>query len=174
MFHATETLDTVCLVEETSPPSRRIVPLSMPRQRDQRTSSAHIVVSARANTPGRNDATREQDRIRVTNVTITRDSHHCFYAGLEGDGAGDGVFVATYTRHELGTLVIVDVSMPELGQAFRARGVVEFESTEEFSNGVTPGFGVRFLGVSERAEHAIRDMARVRDPLFFEAGFAGF
>jgi uncharacterized protein (TIGR02266 family) len=102
-------------------------------------------------------------------VEVTLDSENTFYAGVTADVSEGGVFVATYTPPPIGSLVYLDLEIPNRGKwpvAGVVRWVRDFKASVE---GMPPGCGVQFVEIGADALKAIRAFVAEREPLLYEA-----
>jgi hypothetical protein len=96
-----------------------------------------------------------------------------FYKGLSGNDVVDsgGIFVATYQIPEIGSSLVLRVSLPG-GYEFEARGVVAWtrEAPLSMSAGqeAPPGFGARFTEVTPEGRQLVYRYVRNREPLFHD------
>lgn len=93
-----------------------------------------------------------------------------FYKGLSGNDVIDsgGIFVATYQIPEIGTNVVVKVSMPG-GYEFEALGVVRWTREAPLSGSDSPpGFGAQFTQISPEGRQLVYRYVRNREPLFHD------
>jgi len=93
-------------------------------------------------------------------ISLSSDSH--FFAGIAGDVARGGIFVATYRRFPVGAVADLELSMPD--GPLTARGVVCW--VRDPSEGVLGGIGLRIteLAASDRAR--IERFCNFRSPLY--------
>jgi hypothetical protein len=96
-----------------------------------------------------------------------------FYKGLSGNDVieSGGIFVATYAIPNLGSNVVIRVSMPG-GYEFEALGVVEWtrEAPLSQSAGIEapPGFGAKFTQITQEGRQLVYRYVRNREPLFHD------
>lgn len=93
-----------------------------------------------------------------------------FYKGLSGNDVIDsgGIFVATYQIPDIGTNVVVKVSMPG-GYEFEALGVVRWTREAPLSGSDSPpGFGAQFTQISPEGRQLVYRYVRNREPLFHD------
>ena len=91
-----------------------------------------------------------------------------FYAGLF-DNEPSGVFVPTYRRYRLGTLVAIALDVPGRADLIVINTVVRWLRDAPDGSEIPPGMGLEFLAVNEKARAVIRTFAARRAPLLFEA-----
>ncbi len=79
-----------------------------------------------------------------------------------------GLFVATYDLPKLGQPLFLRVSLPG-GYEFFAKGVVSWtrESTDADAE-VSPGFGARFVEISDEGRQLVYRYVRNREPLLHD------
>jgi len=93
-----------------------------------------------------------------------------FYKGLSGNDVVDsgGIFIATYQIPEIGSPLVVKVSLPG-GYEFEALAVVRWtrDSPNSGSDG-QPGYGAQFTQISPEARQLVYRYVRNREPLFHD------
>ena len=99
-------------------------------------------------------------------VNVTFSSAHTFYTGITDDICEGGVFVATPTPPERGTLVRLQLSLPSLGKPVVLNGEVRWLRDE--GNGLPAGCGIRWLTLPPNVVAAIQDFVEKRPSIFFE------
>jgi len=100
-------------------------------------------------------------------VAISPQSEHNFWTGLTQDIAEGGVFIATYKRLPVGTLLELTLSMPD-HSTMRLCGEVRWlREYSDFTADVSPGFGVKFVDLPEDARWAINAFILTNPPLLF-------
>jgi uncharacterized protein (TIGR02266 family) len=91
-----------------------------------------------------------------------------FYVGFSGEIAEGGVFVATYTTLDVGSLVSVTVTLPG-GYEFRVPGYVHFvRDPMDMSDEAEPGMGVKFETLPSESRELILRFVRKRAPMFYD------
>ena len=103
-------------------------------------------------------------------ITIHATSDHAFWADLtmEVDKCG-GVFVATYEALVLGTLVDMELELPDGGDPIAVTGVVRWTRPHiEGSDGAT-GVGVKFLSLTDdERRRVVHFSEKIRQPMIFD------
>jgi uncharacterized protein (TIGR02266 family) len=104
-------------------------------------------------------------------VAITMDgvNDHTFWADLAMNLENGGVFVATYEALALGTIVDLELTLPDSDFPLAFSGVVRWTRPHiEGSDGAT-GVGVKFMQLSEDASKRIKSFTEtVREPIVFD------
>jgi uncharacterized protein (TIGR02266 family) len=91
-----------------------------------------------------------------------------FYVGFSGEIAEGGVFVATYNTLEVGTSVVVTVTLPG-GYEFRVPAHVHFvRDPMDMSDESEPGMGVKFEQLQGEHRELILRFVRKRAPMFYD------
>lgn len=99
-------------------------------------------------------------------VALAPNSESNFYAGFD-DEHPDGVFVATYSRLEVGAPAYVTVLLPA-GLRFRTPALVEWVRPPEAAGPDLPaGLGLQMCGLDGEARRLVRSFARHRKPIFY-------
>lgn len=102
-------------------------------------------------------------------VRIDAFSEHNFWAGLSGDAAEGGVFIATHKTLPVGALLVVHVELPNEKQPIVVLADVSW--TRPYSRDVDapPGIGLEFIALDRLAQAKIRWFCgRVREPIFYD------
>jgi uncharacterized protein (TIGR02266 family) len=103
-------------------------------------------------------------------VEVTLESDHNFYIGVAGEVSEGGVFVATYCPPPVGSLVTIDIQLPETSEPMLLAGVVRWvRSADESSDERPTGCGIQWLEPSADAVESIRDFVARRDPVLYNA-----
>jgi uncharacterized protein (TIGR02266 family) len=106
-------------------------------------------------------------RVRV-DIAIDKGSEHNFWAGLALEVEGGGVFVATYQALELGTIVDVRVTLPDVAEPMTVEGVVRWTRPHLDGSDGAAGVGIKFLELSTDAHERFERFAKLRAPIVFE------
>jgi len=111
----------------------------------------------------------DPERRVATRVAIDVDvgisSESNFFTGFSGDISEGGLFVATYNVVPVGSHV--EVSFGVLGHEIKAEAVVCW-IREPIDINLMPGFGVRFVRLTDADHHAIANFIHARAPMFFD------
>jgi uncharacterized protein (TIGR02266 family) len=103
-------------------------------------------------------------------VEVSVESDHNFYTGITRDLSEGGVFVATFDPPHVGSLVELDLKLPDIELPFHLQGIVRWRRECDLaSDGLPPGCGIEWLGLTSAALIAIQEFVCTRDTLFFEA-----
>jgi uncharacterized protein (TIGR02266 family) len=105
-------------------------------------------------------------------ISISRRRRSCsddnFYAGITGDIARGGLFIATVAPPPVGELVEMEIVLPD-GFRFNARGRVRWtRPVTAAGEGSYPGCGIAWEGLADEALEAIRRFVDQRDTLLME------
>jgi uncharacterized protein (TIGR02266 family) len=110
---------------------------------------------------------RQSRRVPIE-VEVTLSSENNFYAGITGNISAGGVFVATYTPPATGTVVEMELKLPD-GPPFLLSGEVCWVRDLKAScDGAPPGCGIRWRALPAEAMKAIEQFVERRDTLLFE------
>jgi uncharacterized protein (TIGR02266 family) len=103
-------------------------------------------------------------------VEVSVESDHNFYTGITRDLSEGGVFVATFDPPQVGSVVELDLKLPNVEAPFHMVGVVRWRrECEAASDGLPTGCGIEWREIGCAALTAIQEFVCVRDTLFFEA-----
>ncbi|HLV21940.1 MAG TPA: hypothetical protein VKZ49_13695 [Polyangiaceae bacterium] len=119
--------------------------------------------TAAAPAPGRTTALRVE-------AELGAHSSSNFYKGLSSNDIieSGGIFVATYQIPDVGSEVLIKVSMPG-GYEFEALGNVAWTREAPLSGmDAPPGFGARFIDISPEGRQLVYRYVRNREPLFHD------
>jgi hypothetical protein len=117
---------------------------------------------------GMTDAPIPSGSATHTNVELGAHSGSNFYKGLSGNDVIDhgGIFVATYVIPKVGDAVALRIWLP---------GDLEFESDaivtfvrETRSGESEPGFGAKFVRISDDGRQLVYRYVRNREPMFYD------
>lgn len=95
-------------------------------------------------------------------VSLSSESH--FFVGLSGDVSRGGLFVVSWRKLPVGTQLFVAIDLPD-GRLL-ADGEVRW--TREAADGVSPGLGIAFTGLTDDAQRRIDAFCAERAPLYFD------
>jgi uncharacterized protein (TIGR02266 family) len=122
---------------------------------------------------GSSDAKKEVERSErrgtVLEVDIDLASDSCFFRGLADDALDGGVFVSTWRELEVGSEVLLELSLPN-GRA-SARGFVMWR--RDASDSSPPGVGVAFDPLDDEGKELVRQFCEQREPLYYELDLTG-
>jgi uncharacterized protein (TIGR02266 family) len=111
------------------------------------------------------DERRANERVSLS-VDIGFVSESNFYAGLTMDVSAGGLFVATYQRVPVGTVVELSFFLPD-GTSVTTTGEVRW-TREPSSEESTPGIGVAFSSLTEEDLDAIARFCSSRAPMYVD------
>ena len=97
-------------------------------------------------------------------VTASQESESHFFVDLTGNLSQGGLFVATWRRLPVGTAVDLAISLPH--GALSLRGRVRW--VRDLAEGVVPGLGVVFEGLSDEQLARIEEFCAQRAPLYVD------
>ncbi len=110
---------------------------------------------------------REHRRITfVADISFTSDSN--FYTGFTRDISEGGVFVATYNSFPVGTIMELQLQMPDGGDPINVKGEVRWYAEHNEESDGHPGVGLRFVDLTEDNRRRIDRFVTVRDSIFFD------
>lgn len=100
-------------------------------------------------------------------VDIDHSSHSQFYCGLSGDmEAEGGVFVSTYRPLEIGTPVVLELTLLGSRETVLVKGTVVF--FREHSANEPAGVGISIHKLSEEDRRRVEAFCRLREPLYYD------
>lgn len=140
------------------PPAPPVLPAQAP--------AAAAPLPAAAMPPG----VQQPDQAIRVDAELGAHSPTNFYKGLSGNDVIDsgGIFIATYKIPEVGTPVLIKVSLPG-GYEFESYGVVRWTRDAPLSGGDSPpGFGAQFTNISPEGRQLVYRYVRNREPLFHD------
>ena len=108
---------------------------------------------------------RAAERV-LLHVDLGLTSESNFYAGLTMDVSEGGLFIATYDRLPVGTLVSLEFALPN-GHEVKADGAVCWLRDSRVDD-LVPGMGIAFDGLQSEDLDAIRRFCRTRAPLYID------
>jgi uncharacterized protein (TIGR02266 family) len=97
-------------------------------------------------------------------VEVSLASESNFFVGLSGDISRGGLFVVTWRKLPVGTTIFVAVDLPD-GRLL-ADGEVRW--ARDVAEGIAPGLGIAFTGLSEEDRRRIDSFCAQRAPLYFD------
>lgn len=107
-------------------------------------------------------------RVRIE-LAIDAESEHALWAGITLDVEKGGVFVATHHVLSLGTIVELELSLPDGQPPMHIQGVVRWTRLHSSESDGAPGVGVKFIELDAREQERIAWFATtVREPIVFE------
>jgi uncharacterized protein (TIGR02266 family) len=124
-------------------------------------------VTASSTPSGIRPATRTDRRgdVRVAvEVEVSLESESNFFVGLSGDVSRGGLFVITWRQVPVGTPIFVAIDLP--GGRLLADGEIRW--VREVAEGVSPGLGIAFVGLSEEDRKRVDQFCAKRAPLYVD------
>jgi uncharacterized protein (TIGR02266 family) len=115
------------------------------------------------------DERRKHERLSLAAEVGLR-SESNFYTGFSDDVSEGGLFIATYTLLPVGSKVEVSFWLPsghEVTASAEVRWVRDTHHSDDHGH-VSPGMGVRFVGLSSDHLSAIRHFMEMRPPMFYD------
>ena len=111
---------------------------------------------------------RAHERVAIE-VEVDLASEHNFYSGITSDLSEGGVFVSTHVPAQIGEQLSMELRLPGSPETYRVEGIVRWvRELRVACDGVPPGFGMQFIGLSPDALAAIHRFVAQRDSIFFE------
>src|SRR5690349_8602624 len=101
-------------------------------------------------------------------IEVTLESDHNFFLGLTENISEGGLFIATHSLRKVGTIVDLELQLPNLRDKFHAQGIVRWMRVYNEQSDTPPGLGIQFLNLPPHAAHAIREFVNSRDAIFWE------
>lgn len=115
------------------------------------------------------DAEKRQFRREDLEVQVDLESEHNFYTGFTENVSTGGLFIATRDLLPIGSRFRIRFSLPTAEEPIEAECEVRWQRLEQLDNAdVTPGLGVRFLDLDEKAQDAVNAFIRKRETLFYD------
>jgi uncharacterized protein (TIGR02266 family) len=101
-------------------------------------------------------------------LEVTPDSDHNFYVGFSANISEGGLFVATYTRKEVGEVVSIQFTLPGDDEPITALTEVRWVREYNETSDVGAGLGLSFVEISDAAKARIHAFCQTaREPLFY-------
>ena len=110
---------------------------------------------------------RCRSRARVE-VEVSIESDHNFFAGLAQNMSEGGLFVATHSLPEIGTIVDLLFTLAEDGPPIVATAVVRWLRLYNEASDAPPGAGLQFVQLGELDLASIRRFVARRPSLLWE------
>jgi uncharacterized protein (TIGR02266 family) len=112
---------------------------------------------------------RLQTRAQVA-VSIDLSSEHNFWSGITMNMSEGGVFVATHRIVPNGTILTVEMELPNEEEPIMALAEVRWSRAYTGDPDAPPGLGLQFSELDARSLERIRSFVeKIREPLFFDA-----
>jgi uncharacterized protein (TIGR02266 family) len=113
---------------------------------------------------------RQHQRVAVE-IEVSMSSENNFYAGITNNVSEGGVFIATYTPPAKGSVVDIQLKLPNTPEMFPVRGVVMWIrdiDAADIGDGTPPGVGLRWTEISPQALQAITKFVASRDTMLVD------
>lgn len=105
----------------------------------------------------------------TVNVEIDLYSEHNFWSGLTMNMSEGGVFVATHRAVPPGTMLVLEMQLPDGGDPIVALAEVRWTRDYTGDPDVPPGLGLQFASLDDAALARVRSFVEgVREPLFYD------
>ncbi len=117
------------------------------------------------------EATADQRRVHPrfsVDLEVSVGSDHNFYAGFLENMSVGGLFIATHQLQKSGSIIDVNIQLPDQPEPIRGRGEVRWIREYNERSNVPPGMGIRFIELAPGAKEAIEGFLSQRDPLFWD------
>jgi uncharacterized protein (TIGR02266 family) len=98
-------------------------------------------------------------------VEVSMSSESQFFAGITGNISEGGLFICTYQRVPIGQQVDVNLVL-DSGESVVARGRVRW--VREASDHASPGIGIAFEEINDKASRAIETFCATRPPMYVD------
>lgn len=117
--------------------------------------------------PLRIEAIRRKHPRHAVHVEVTLESDHHIFTGLTENLSRGGLFVATHTLLEVGTMIDVEFSLP--GKArIKSLAVVSWVRLYSETSDGPPGMGLQFASLDAESAEAIRSFLAARPPMLWD------
>lgn len=115
---------------------------------------------------------RPQERRRHTRFRFITEVHFGspsnFYTGFTRNISEGGIFVATYSPFPVGTVMELEIKMPDNSPPIAMRGEVRWRAEPSEDSDGEPGLGVKFIDLDDADRLRIERFTRYRETMFFE------
>ena len=115
-----------------------------------------------------NEGPRVHDRASMS-VDVTADSEHNFFAGFTENISEGGLFIATHTLREVGTVIDIAFALPGREEPLRCMAEVRWVRVYNASSDAPPGLGLRFINLNDEDAAYIRRFVQKRSPIFWDS-----
>jgi uncharacterized protein (TIGR02266 family) len=102
------------------------------------------------------------------NVEVSLEGDHNFFVGFSENVSEGGLFVATHSLREIGSVVHLSFQLPDRQRPIEVEAVVCWMRIFSETSDTPPGLGLQFIDISDEDAHAIRGFVERRAPLFWE------
>ncbi len=132
------------------------------------TDDTFAPMQARRSIAPHSNERRSVDRFESTfDVDMTSESN--FFQGFSEDLSDGGIFVATHAARRIGDRLSIAFTLPGIETPIRADVEVRWLRAYDEANDTSPGFGARFVDISDDDRALIHRFLSLRNPLFFDA-----
>lgn len=114
------------------------------------------------------EAVRRRAPRTNVHVEVTFQSDHHIFLGLSENISQGGVFVATHTLLEVGTMVDLELTVPGHGDRIRTIAVVRWVRLFNETSDGPPGMGLQFASIDGAGRTAIRRFLEARPAMFWD------
>jgi len=111
---------------------------------------------------------QRSDKRLAIQLEVSLTSPHNFFRGFTEDISKGGIFVATHRILPIGTEVLVTLILDGREFVLPARVAWIRESNALVSQGIEPGMGLQFVGLTLEQTVAIEDFIKKKEPIFFD------
>ena len=113
------------------------------------------------------ESQRRHDRAEL-NVEVSLEGDHNFFVGFSENISEGGLFVATHSLREIGSIIRLTFRLPDRALPIEVEAVVRWLRLFNDGSDVPPGLGLQFVDLSDEHAHAIRAFVERRAPLFWD------
>lgn len=104
----------------------------------------------------------------VLHAAVDLQSQDCLYAGLSYDVSAGGIFVATLLMPPIGSMVGVNVTLPD-GQKLELFGTIRWlREPSRASAGLPAGCGIEWVALDDQSLRSLMRFAELREPILWE------
>jgi uncharacterized protein (TIGR02266 family) len=113
------------------------------------------------------ESQRRHDRAEL-NVEVSLEGDHNFFVGFSENISEGGLFVATHSLREIGSIIRLTFRLPDRALPIEVEAVVRWLRLFNDGSDVPPGLGLQFVDLSDEDAHTIRAFVERRAPLFWD------
>lgn len=113
------------------------------------------------------ESQRRHDRAEL-NVEVSLEGDHNFFVGFGENISEGGLFVATHSLREIGSIIRLTFHLPDRAVPIEVEAVVRWLRLFNETSDVPPGLGLQFVDLSDEDAQAIRAFVARRAPLFWD------
>jgi uncharacterized protein (TIGR02266 family) len=113
------------------------------------------------------ESQRRHDRAELA-VEVTLEGDHNFFVGFSENVSEGGLFVATHSLREIGSVIRLTFQLPDRVHPIEVDAVVRWVRLFNETSDVPPGLGLQFVDLSDEDAFAIRTFVERRAPLFWD------